>query len=212
MTPSDKITRCLTWRRLIWRCLTWATGLLVLSAFGLESSANQGGFQIGGPDGVVIGGGYGLRIGGSDGVQFGGGKGARFGGPDGVQFGGGAGAKFGSVQIGGQGGESNAPRAASDEPIVVHYPTDAKEPLDFTLNDWQFTLPPGETVQLRGDRLWIIRFARGRGSADRRYSLPLGSYTFKQRRGGWDLVRDKTEPAALGPPPPPQIDQAASDK
>ena len=221
------------------RSLTWAAGLLVLSAIGSESAANQGGFQIGGPGGVVIGGGEGLRIGGSDGVQFGGGqgakfggpngvqfgggKGAKFGGPDGVQFGGGAGAKFGPVQIGpvqigsgqigGQGGDSHASRAASGAPILIHYPAEANEPLDFTLNDWQFTLPPGETVQLRSDRLWIIRFARGRGASERRYSLPPGSYTFKQRRGGWDLARDKLEPAAPGPPPPPsQIDQAASDK
>ena len=67
----------------------------------------EGGFQIGGPFGVVIGGGHGLRIGGRSGVQFGGGAGAKFGGANGVQFGGGAGAKFGGdggVQFGGGAG------------------------------------------------------------------------------------------------------------
>ncbi len=56
---------------------------------GQHSNHQHSGFSLGGPFGVVIGGGRGLRIGGPDGVQFGGGHGAQFGGPGGVQFGGG---------------------------------------------------------------------------------------------------------------------------
>ncbi len=237
------------------------------------SHAQFGGFQIGGPDGVVIGGGEGLRIGGSDGVQFGGGQGAkfggssgvqfgggegarfggpsgvqfgagqgaRFGGSDGVQFGGGAGAQFGPAQIDGQADGGRQPNvngtpvdpSASTlpgfrSPITLSYPAEAQgpieaqgpvetdsrveskappevwQPIDFTLNDWKFTIRPGETVNLRSDQMWIIQFSAGSQRADRRYSLPPGHYTFKRASSGWNLVRTKREPPAAprAPAPP----------
>ena len=231
---------------------------LSLVAFCTPAGAQFGGFAIGGPDGVVIGGGEGLRIGGSDGVQFGGGQGAkfggssgvqfgggegarfggpsgvqfgggegaRFGGDDGVQFGGGAGAKFGPVQIGGQAGggrqtnvngtpadQSASPMPGFVRPITLSYPVETKrpakaqQPIDFTLNDLKYTIRPGETVNLRSDQLWIIRFSAGPQRADRRYSLPPGHYTFKRVPNGWDLVRSKREPPAaerVAAPPAPE--------
>ena len=84
------------------------TAIIVMLALVLGSNqsvnAQRRGIQIGGPNGLVIGGGYGFRAGGPNGVQFGGGEGARFG-PRGagVQFGGGVGARFGpGLQIGGR--------------------------------------------------------------------------------------------------------------
>jgi hypothetical protein len=227
------------------RSLIALVSALSLVAFCTPAGAQFGGFAIGGPDGVVIGGGEGLRIGGSDGVQFGGGQGAKFGGPsgvqfgggegarfggpsgvqfgagegarfggdDGVQFGGGAGAKLGPAQIGGQAGgdrqpnvngtpddQSGLPMPRFVRPITLSYPVETKgsaktqQPIDFTLNDWKFTIRPGETVNLRSDQLWIIRLSAGPERTDRRYSLPPGHYTFKHVSNGWDLVRSKREP------------------
>ena len=212
------------------RYLILATGLLVLSGFCRQSAAQQGGFEIGGRDGIVIGGGDGLRIGGPNGVQFGGGKGAKFGGPngvqfgggkgakfggpDGVQFGGGAGAKFGPLQVGGQ-KKTDDPKATSDKrnrPITLRYPKGAKEPLDFTLNDMQFTVHPGETIELRRDRRWIIQFPGGNGHGDHRYSLAPGDYTFEQTPNGWNLFRDAPERPSAPTPPPAKKENTSSSQ
>ena len=219
---------------------TFALAVLTLAVFCNESAAQ---FQIGGPNGVVIGGGQGVRFGGPNGAQFGGGQGAKFGGPSGVQFGGGVGAKFGGpdgvqfgggqgakfggedgVQFGGGAGAKVGPLQASGRPAAdrdvsdvrpetppvmrprpttLHYPADAKKPLDFTLNDHPFTAKPDDTINLRGDRRWIIGFARGDGRGERRYALPPGDYTFKPSRTGWNLYRNKPArptPELLPPP------------
>ena len=117
-----------------------AIGASTLAVLAYSSTASAQ-FDIGGPNGVLIGGGYGLRIGGPNGVQFGGGQGAKFGGPSGVQFGGGQGAKFGGpngVQFGGgQGAKFGGPgglqiggtRPPAAAPVVVPgQPVEVVEP------------------------------------------------------------------------------------
>lgn len=82
-----------------------------------ESSCAQG-IQIGGPNGVVAGRGFGLRIGGVNGVQFGGGEGARFG-PrgNGFQVGGGYG-----VRVGGWNSGPAYPSARNAQPYQPYQP------------------------------------------------------------------------------------------
>ena len=227
--------------RRVLRCTSFVAALLAAAMSSNEASAQV---VIGGPNGVVIGGGQGVRIGGHSGaqfgggegakfggpsgVQFGGGRGAKFGGPDGVQFGGGAGAKFGPVQVGGQpvadpnrpaadrsrpvaGGpvtDGTAPPVVLPRPTTLHYPESAKKPLDFELNGHPFTAKPGDRINLRGDRRWIIGFERGDGHGERRYSLPPGDYTFKPSRTGWNLFRNKPTRPAPQPeelPPPEDV-------
>ena len=71
--------------------------------------------QIGGPNGIIMGGGMGFKMGGRNGVHFGGGQGAKFGPPEfGMHFGNGQGARFGGQNFGmqfagGQGARFGSP-------------------------------------------------------------------------------------------------------
>ena len=74
---------------------------LLTIGFASDPNSLSAQIQIGGPNGVVFGGGRGLRIGGGNGVQLGGGQGLRFGPPGiGVQYGGGQGVRYGTTNFG----------------------------------------------------------------------------------------------------------------
>ncbi len=249
-------------------------------AAGLADSTNQvfaqrRGFQIGGPNGVVGGGGMGLRIGGQNGVQFGGGQGARFG-PQGqgFQVGGGLGLQFGNWNTRGTGGYpapgtypgqipnppvaagGNAPLAntpllnapatgpniaaprptsapvspqvspqvdtpkpaatagvapqqvATREKIVLKLSSDAKRPIEYTINGTPFQLSPGSSVVMDPGMTWKIGL-NNRKSPDQTYDLVQpGRYTINRSDEGWviDATNNNSlaaqKPVALAPAPP----------
>ena len=194
-----------------------------------DENWRRGGFQIGGPYGVVFGGGHGLRIGGRSGVQFGGGHGARFGGRHGVQFGGGHGARFGGpngvqfgaghgarfggpdgVQFGGGAGakfgsqQIGGTTMQTPPSITVHYPADAKGDLKIKLNDQEQTLTPGEMIELPADGRWTVHFERKPGRRQVHHTLSHGNYEFRRAARGWELRRAAAEPVpapTLAPEP-----------
>jgi hypothetical protein len=206
-------------------------GLRIGGGSGVQFGGGQGA-KFGGTSGVQFGGGAGAKFGGPSGVQFGAGQGAKFGGDDGVQFGGGAGAKFGQLQVGGEPAATidkpvavpvdgpivdrplverapERPQPALIRPTAIYFPKEAKEPLEFTLNDHPFKVEPGQTVSLRGDRRWVIRYAPGPNAELQVYALPSGDYTFKQKANGWNMFRNKPNAPVAETLPSPQTNQDA---
>jgi hypothetical protein len=113
-----------------------ATAVALITVCG-EAQAQRAPVQIGGPNGVIMGGGMGFKVGGRNGIHFGGGQGAKFGPTEfgmhfgngqgarfggrnaGMQFGGGQGARFGTPEYGMQFGHGEGARfGAKGNPIV----------------------------------------------------------------------------------------------
>jgi len=104
-----------------------------------NAQAQNAPVQIGGPNGIVMGGGMGFKMGGRNGVHFGGGQGTKFGPPEfgmhfgngqgarfgghnmGMQFGGGEGARFGSREFGMQFGNGEGARFGSKETPLMKF-------------------------------------------------------------------------------------------
>ncbi len=87
------------------------TAILTVLICSSDVQAQRRPIQIGGPNGIIMGGGMGFKVGGRNGVHFGGGQGARFGPSQfGMQFGGGQGARFGGQNLGMQFGGGQGAR------------------------------------------------------------------------------------------------------
>lgn len=162
-----------------------------------EPSVRRPAVSIGGPFGVVIGGGYGVRFGGPNGAQFGGGAGARFGGRNGVQFGGGE-----SVRIGPSAESANPDDGPTDtaldlttsmspnQPqIVIHHPQSSGQSLHVRINDRHTEIAPGEMISLSGQQRISVQIVNANGRTGPRRSLPPGNYISRETRRGWTLAR-----------------------
>ena len=186
--------------------------------------SNQPAIGIGGPFGVIIGGGRGVRIGGPNGVQFGGGVGARFGGRNGVQFGGGEGVRIGPREYAMEptnGLNDSVPNLAqfrdgNETHTRIHHPLTATHAVRLRINGQDTVISPGETLLLIGQEHPVsVQLIRPNGRYGLRRALSPGDYVFSQTRRGWTLVLgevpSESSPAPNVPFPaelsPPSIEQ-----
>lgn len=90
-------------------------------------------------------------------------------------------------------------------PITITNPKESSASLKYSLNNYSYTIAPGESQQLRNDRNWVIAFGSGGSKGNVRYTLSTGVYTFTATNDGWDLFHRKpmAAPAASDAPPPP---------
>jgi hypothetical protein len=84
------------------------------------------------------------------------------------------------------------------EPIRIINPPENGVTLNYTVNGFRFSIPPGHSQELNDDRQWVIEFSRGGGFGPAQYTLQPGRYHFASSPGGWELFG--TEPSAAGPP------------
>ena len=161
-----------------------------------ESNASRSAVTIGGPFGVVIGGGHGVRFGGPNGAQFGGGVGARFGGRSGVQFGGGEGVRIGPSTVSASPDDGPADAAAdltippsrSQSQIAIHHPPSSRQSLHVRVNDQDAEIPPGQAISVSGQRRVSVQIVNANGRIGPRRSLSPGNYISRDTRRGWTLV------------------------
>ncbi len=84
------------------------------------------------------------------------------------------------------------------EPIRIINPPENGVTLNYTVNGFRFSIPPGHTQELNDDRRWVIEFSQGAGFGPAKYALQPGRYHFASSPGGWELFGP--EPPAAGPP------------
>jgi hypothetical protein len=81
-------------------------------------------------------------------------------------------------------------------------PRDSGGNVNYEVGAWRFTIQPGQSQNLPGDRAWAIRFHRGEGFGEAKYRLDGGTYVFTPSSAGWALVRDRASGSdALQAPP-----------
>lgn len=194
------------------RMIKWLPAVLLVTgmcvpAIGQESERGPG-VSLGGPFGVLFGGGRGLRIGGPNGVQIGGGLGARFGGDNGAQFGGGEGVRIGPRDYDwprrlGRGADAEEPTDEAELPgrfiqpgydqthsndVVLHYPADAGDKLRIRLNGQTTELYPGDTIAVpSAGRGVAAQMPRPIGGFGWRRTLSPGSYVLQPSGRGWTI-------------------------
>ncbi|MCC7420827.1 MAG: hypothetical protein IT428_11120 [Planctomycetaceae bacterium] len=96
----------------------------------------------------------------------------------------------------------------SNQPIRIQLPTDSVMPVNYLLNEWDYSMTPGQAQSLVEDREWVIRFDRGRGFGTTEYALAPGTYRFvREEDSGWQLyqVPEDAPTSSQTPPPPPQL-------
>ena len=96
-----------------------------------------------------------------------------------------------------------APPRYSGAPITISNLKGSAGGLTYHLNQWTFTIKPGESQKIKHDRDWVIRFDRGKQQGSAEYSLTGGLYTAKQTPDGWDLFTTNEKKDA--PPAPPVL-------
>jgi len=96
--------------------ISMAAAIAMISIANNAQAQDRAPVQIGGPNGIVMGGGMGFKIGGRNGIHFGGGQGAKFGPREfGMHFGNGQGARFGGQNLGMQFGGGQGARFGTPE-------------------------------------------------------------------------------------------------
>jgi hypothetical protein len=63
----------------------------------------------------------------------------------------------------------------------------ADAPVNYAVNDGNFTMQTGDIQTLPGGSDWIVSFDRGNGQGMATYQLVAGSYEFQLGTNGWDL-------------------------
>ena len=178
-----------------------------------EANAQRRPIRIGGPNGVVIGGGQGVRIGGINGAQFWSGGGARFGPPGrGVQLGGGQGLRIASIPFRNYGNAGSrmaypsrtpTPMNALSNQKTLGLPASAKEPFKYRLNGTPYQLNPGREINLHPNQRWTVTFSPGDQQPDRSVSIDRpGLYLFTESNGSWNLVRQNNATSSERPVTP----------
>lgn len=94
------------------------------------------------------------------------------------------------------------PREGAGLPIKIMSPEDAGAPIAYSLNEYDYTIQPGESQTLTNDREWVITFDRGGNFGTARYTLYPGIYEFELTKNGWEVYHDsdvsKLMPNAAG--------------
>ena len=83
--------------------------------------------------------------------------------------------------------------AFSGAPIKIVNPPANKVTLSYMLNGASYSIPVGQSQELREDRLWVIDFSRGEKFGQARYSLEPGVYSFTMTDHGWELYHKPLE-------------------
>jgi hypothetical protein len=105
------------------------------------------------------------------------------------------------------------PREGAGLPIKIVSPEDAGAPIAYSLNEYDYTIQPGESQTLVNDRQWTITFDRGGNFGTAEYSLSPGTYEFTLTAKGWEVYHDsdmsKLAPKGAGGNvnPPPSTDK-----
>lgn len=86
--------------------------------------------------------------------------------------------------------EAPRERPGAGLPIKIVSPDDAGVALSYSLNEFDYTIAPGESQTISNDREWIITFDRGGEFGTARYSLAPGLYSFKLTEQGWQVYHD----------------------
>jgi len=92
-----------------------------------------------------------------------------------------------------------APGGEVDLPIKIVNPADSETPLTYAVNDFEYTINPGESQTLANDREWIISFDRGGDFGTARQTLMPGTHAFVATAAGWE-VRHTTDAESIAPP------------
>lgn len=91
--------------------------------------------------------------------------------------------------------------------IVILAPASNERSVEYTLNDNNYSMRPGQSQTFRHDRHWVVQFDSGTGRGPMQYTLKAGTYKFKQTADGWQLFSSSTpsptpEPVSGGPGAP----------
>jgi hypothetical protein len=103
----------------------------------------------------------------------------------------------------------------SNQPIRILLPKNSVMPVNYLLNEWDYSMTPGQAQNLVEDRDWVIRFDRGRDFGTTEYALAPGTYQFVREEGsGWQLYQVPEDAPIRGqsPPPPPQLPGVSGDQ
>ena len=87
-------------------------------------------------------------------------------------------------------GSSSVARSGVGLPIKIVSPDDAGAAISYSLNEFDYTIAPGESQLITNDREWVITFDRGGDFGTARYTLAPGLYTFGQTETGWQVYHD----------------------
>lgn len=103
----------------------------------------------------------------------------------------------------------------SNQPIRILLPKNSVMPVNYLLNEWDYSMTPGQAQNLVEDRDWVIRFDRGREFGTTEYALAPGTYQFvREEDSGWQLYQVPEDAPIRGqsPPPPPQLPGVSGDQ
>lgn len=101
---------------------------------------------------------------------------------------------------------SPATAAFTGGPIQIVSPAGVGGTVNYALNNYKYSIQPGQTQTIQADRDWIITFGRGESFGSAKYALTPGVYQFAVTAKGWELQK---QPAATAqaqqdaPPAPP---------
>jgi hypothetical protein len=78
--------------------------------------------------------------------------------------------------------------------FVLTNPRENGGPIRYSLNEYSYTINPGESQTVEIDRNWVIRFENGLNRTVT-YSLQEGTYDFTvSPQTGWDVARRVVNP------------------
>ncbi len=96
--------------------------------------------------------------------------------------------------------DNSAPNPTFDGgPIVILAPASNDRSIEYTLNDNNYSMRPGQSQTFRHDRHWVVQFDSGTGRGPMQYTLKAGTYKFKQTSDGWQLFSSSTPSPAPEP-------------
>jgi len=93
-------------------------------------------------------------------------------------------------------------------PIEINFPASQQGKVNYSLNNYKYSIGPGESQVIQSDRAWVIAFDRGSNLGTARYSLtPGNTYEFSGTEKGWNLHKKKQtqtpQPQLADAPAPP---------
>lgn len=68
-------------------------------------------------------------------------------------------------------------------------PSETGAAINYIVADNSYAMQPGFTQVLPEGQTWVVRFDRGAGKGEAKYTLSEGSYAFGESGGGWELFR-----------------------
>lgn len=78
----------------------------------------------------------------------------------------------------------------SYQPIVITCPANYTGQINYRLNEFDYSMTPGQAQTFKEDRRWEVSYDPGNGGAPARYRLTPGNYEFRQvNGGGWQIFK-----------------------